>query len=196
MSSIFTPPGQSLRNNQNQNNSNLSNFGTGIVSSLQPLIDKQIGFANQLEPNRENAISSTLKLMSMGNQQAEANKAIGGINSNLASETGNVANEIRSQGGSAGAVAGATADMGNNAAGQVNNISTGLYDPARQAMLQQMIMQIVNGGQNIGALGSASQGAGIAEGAPQVQVGPGIGDYLGGALGQWAGGGFKTGASK
>ena len=193
MSSIFTPPGQSLRNNQNQNNANLSNFGTGIATSLKPLIDQQIGYASSLEPNRENSINSTLKLMSMGNQQAAANKAIGGINSNLANETGNVANELRSQGASAGAIAGATSDLGNNAANETNNITTGLYDPARQAMLQQLIMQVVGQGQNVGALGSASQAAGIAEGAPQVQVGPGIGDYLGGALGQWAGGGFKTG---
>ena len=191
MSGIFTPPGTNAANAQNANNANLQNFGMDFVNKLKPYVDQQLNFSKGLEPARENAVNTSLQLLSPGNQQAQANKAIGQIHSNLAGTDADLANAIRSQGGSAGAVTGAVADAGNNAANQSNQITTQLNDPAHMAMLQQMVMQIISGGSQMSSLQPLATGAAIVQGAPQVQVGPGFADFAGNLAGQWASGGFK-----
>ncbi len=191
MSGIFTPPGTNAANEQNANNAGLQKYGMDFVNKLKPYLDQQLNFSKGLEPARENSVNTALQLLSPGNQQAQAQKAIGQIHSNLAGTDADLANSIRSQGGSAGAITGAVADAGNNAANQSNSITTNLNDPAHMAMLQQMVMQIISGGSQMSALSPLMAGAGIVQGAPPVHVGPGFADFGGNLLGQWAAGGFK-----
>lgn len=191
--SILTPPGTANRVNQDNRNSQFASGVAGLGTSLIPGIQNQINFSNSLEPGRQSAIRNAMLLAQPGTQAALADKSVGQINTNLADTISNLKNQYSSAGLSAGALAGGIGDATNAATEAKNAATTAQFDPAVKLKLQEQLAGLASQGQQSPQAGLLAQLGSLIYGQPATHVGTGLGDILGGALGQWAGGGFKTG---
>lgn len=152
-----------------------------------------IKFSNSLEPARENTINNALMFASPGSQAAMAGKQSGVVNQQLTDTIHNIGNEFDSQGLSVGAKAGAIGDANNSATNQKNQINQLRYDPQYQLAIQGQLNSMIQQGQQVPGLNVISQGANMVNGQAPIQVHGGLGEVIGSAFGQWAGGGFPTG---
>lgn len=186
---MFTPPGANAAAAQNNNNQIIQGYGTQIAGAAMPGVMNQIKFAGQLEPARQNAIKRSLALATPGMQQGLAERQVGTLTQDAEDAIGNTKQQFAAAGLSAGALGGAIGDINNNKVAGINKARNQVFDPITQARLAELSVSIANGGQQVNT-GALNAGSGLAYGAPQVKVGPGFGEVLGGVAGQWAGGGF------
>lgn len=191
LESIFTPPGTNDRRDQDNRNTAVAAKANDTLDLVLPGVKKQIEFGNSLEPVRQNAINKTLMLATPGTQTALAEKKVGVIGQGLQDSIKNIVQQFKSNGLSAGATAGAIGDLTNSATEQSNEARTAMMDPEKRAQLQQLILQITQQGQKVD-VNTMNALAGLIYSQPQTQVGQGIGSVVGGALGSWAAGGFKS----
>lgn len=185
MSHIFTPPGTSAREGEQQRQSNAN-------GQLAGLLPGEVGYQKQLQGFR----SSQLPNMEQGVQNAYTNTTQGGRNAETdayGAEQQAMAREAQGQAGSKfagnpGLATGYSLDATNQANDNTGKYAAELNSPAGENSAWSAYM-----GRDA-ALAPSYSGAdsitGTIDGQPPVQVGQGLGGFLGSALGSWATGGF------
>lgn len=193
--SIFTPPGTNDRRDQVNRQASVGSLGTDLVNIIAPGVKKQAEYANSLQPALQANVDDAILSMQPGNLAATAERKAGAIGGATQDAVRDIGLGLKSQGLSEGAIAGAAADITNQGTEQQNEARSEQYDPQRMNALRAQIIQMITGMQTLPSMNALAGASSMVYGQPTVQVGQGIGDVVGGMLGQWAGGGFKNGKS-
>lgn len=194
--SIFTPPGTNARRDQENRQTSVAGVGTDLVNIIAPGVKKQAQYANSLQPALEANVNDAILSLQPGNLAANAERNAGAIGGATDDAIRDVGLGLRSQGLSEGAIAGATADISNQGTEQQNQARADQWDPQKINAIRGQIIQMITGMQTLPSMQALSGASSMVYGQPGVHVGTGFGDIVGGALGQWAGGGFKTPGSE
>lgn len=195
MSSIFTAPGTNQRDQQNQQYLNVGSDASSLLAQLMPLLQQQQGFAAGLEPQRQSLINQFLQTLNPSNYNSMA-QTVGNQAMSQAQDRARYAGGMF--GANSGAAKGAWNQGLNSATSARNTYLANLWNPQNR---QQQL------GAGIGMIGSSAtpglqnfgQLASTVYGQPQIPVGKGFGDILGGLAGSFLGGGvgnpFSSGGS-
>lgn len=188
VSSVFARPGQNAANDQAKNNQGIQSYGSGLINNpggFGSLLTQQAGYANGLEGQRESTINN---LANSYSDPRIAQQAAARQKNSIFGNASRANSQLLGLGGSPGLQHGLQQQNLNSAVGQANQVDLHYQSPEYHQQQLMNLLQTLQGGQQTPALQGVQGAASLAYGAPQVQVGQGLGDILGGLAGQAIGG--------
>lgn len=169
VTNALTPPGTSEANRDRGRKAKPQEMAGGYLRSLDPLISSQIGFANRIEPMRQEAVEGAMWAGTPNGVRATVDQARRGF---MGAELANLPymRQALSRGGAGiGAMQGAEVAALNRGVTQGNDLAAWFATPeGRQALLR---MQLQAASYGIPALGDFSNLSSVVYGRPAPQVG-------------------------
>lgn len=171
LSSALTAPGTSAAETNRDRQSTVQRGARDAFNQINPTLQSQAGFANQLEPMRQRSVWDTINASNpWGVQTSLANSRRGLMDSATANLPAMY--QALSQGGAGiGALQGAGYAALNNANSQGNDMLAYWYSPEGRATLAKLAQSSIMQGQSIPALDQIGGLANIIYGRPAPQVG-------------------------
>jgi len=188
LQSAFTPAGTNALQGQEATQAGLTGDYAALLKQMFPSLEAEQNYSDSLVPQEEQDASRMLMLASPGNQQARTQMVNNAAYSNAAQASQQADQADAAAGLSPALEAGQNQGITNAAAGQANQYQQMINSPQYQLSQAQNLLGQVNQAQTLpgmGELGQLTQGI---YGAPQVQVQPGLGSFLGSIAGDYAGG--------
>jgi len=186
--SAFTPSGTNALQGQEATQAGLTGDYAALLKQMFPSLEAEQNYSDSLVPQEEQDASRMLMLASPGNQQARTQMVNNAAYSNAAQASQQADQADAAAGLSPALEAGQNQGITNAAAGAANQYQQMINSPQYQLSQAQNLLGQVNQAQQIpgmGELGQLTQGI---YGAPQVQVQPGLGSFLGSMAGDYLGG--------
>jgi hypothetical protein len=190
MSSVFTPPGTNAASSEQARQWNAAADSGQLLNDLFPSLQEEANYAGSLEPQREEDINRAMMLASPGNAQARTSIYNAQVEANANQAAQQAALQDQAQGLSPGYQAGANSAIQNAAAAAENQYAQQQLSPQQALANAQTELGAVSNGMAMPELPALSGLTGLVYGQPKVQVGQGLGGFLGGLAGDYLGGDF------
>lgn len=203
----YTPPADPTNMNSGAMKGDYERGAYNLYQMLLPMLQGQMAFGAGLQPQKQALMQQLLQSMSPEGM-ANLTRMFGQQQAGMATDQGQkMAGQLRSQGLSSGAQAGAILGAQNNATKASNQFAYNAQSPAGQMQAGQAALGMINGAQNPDLSAFQGLGSDIYSKPLAVQHGGGLGQILGtvagsyfggpagGALGGALGGGGSSGGS-
>ena len=179
--SAFTPHGTNAADAQQAKQAGLTSDYAALLQQLFPSLQQEQNFSNSLVPQQEADASRMLMLASPGNQQARTQL----VNNAAYSNAAQAAQQADQSDAAAGLSPAITAGQNQ---GIANHYQQMINSPQYQLSQAQNLMGQLSQAQQLPGMGELQQLTSGIYGAPQVQIQPGLGQFLGSIAGDYAGG--------
>ena len=191
ITSIFTAPGTSQANAQNDRNSQIASYVSQLLPILMPLLKQQAQMAGRLEPQLEDVQQQLINSLNPANQQGVTDMQKNAVFANYAKASPLATLGAKAAGLGSGYQAGQQASLAGQAARGAAQIDVNALNPLVKAQQLQAQVQAIQGGQSMPGLGAYNTLATIGYGQPKSNVGAGFGEILGNLAGSLGDLGWK-----
>ncbi len=188
LQSAFTPSGTNALQGQEAQQAGLTGDYAALLKQMFPSLQQEQAYSDSLVPTQEADMNRMLMLASPGNQQARTQMVNNAAYSNAAQASKQADQADAAAGLSPALTAGQNQGITNAAAEQANQYQQMINSPQYQLSQAQNLMGQLQQAQQLPGMAELGQLTSGIYGAPRVELGQGLGQFLGSMAGDYLGG--------